>query len=234
MPSTGFGEGDNIPLDIYNNCWRILSVDENSGIVRIVSAGTPLRYYYGGYGPYYGSSNFTANFLDVEIGSNQNFSIASTGFKTNKSGNEKINKIADLKNLFMNEYTAVYNGSETCIVGSTTYNYTKGYPKVQIMTKDDLDSIYGYKVEIGTNLSDNDLIAIRCKDFNNEYAVIILPGSNENVLYNVGYQDGDLFGVTGFGGYEYSGAKVVVELEPNLVFLDEGTNINGVKAWHIK
>ena len=147
----------NYPQDNYAG-WRVLSIEGEGSetYIRLISAGVPLNYYH------YDTSattvtNLTTNFFSTPISSTlTQYNFYSCGFK-NSSGNV-ITNIVDLKTLFTNKYTQME--------GTT--------PKVQSITKEDLDKVYGSETSNGTSLVENDLLAIPCKSpENGQYATTI-------------------------------------------------------------
>ena len=152
----------NYPLDTYTG-WRVLSI-EGTGeetYLRLIPAGVPLNYYH------YGDSattvaNLTTGFFNTPINSTlTQYNFYSCGFK-DASGNA-ITNMDDLKTLFTNKYTQVE--------GTT--------PKVQSITKEDLDKVYGGVTSGGTSVASNDLLAIPCKSpEDSEYAQFWLAAAN--------------------------------------------------------
>lgn len=138
----------NIPQDKYK-AWRILSIEGegDNAYVKLVSAGVPLNYYH------YNTSatsveNLTTKFFNTSIESSRTqYKFYKCGFKT-ASGTE-ITDINSLKGLFTNEFTAIYASGESATYTDSTLGSTftnadvVGNPKVQAMTKADLDKVWG-------------------------------------------------------------------------------------------
>ena len=214
--------GTYIPKDEYAGKWRILDLgahnsdgtygtDENP--VRIVSAGVPLSYYH-----YNNSStsvtNLTTGFFSTPINTETktNYNYYKCGFK---NGSTALTDINDVKNLFNNNLTA--KNGET--------------PKVQAMTKADLDKVYDptetSTTSGGTYVKDakfDNMLAIPSKDKSEYYAYYWLASDIGNVslwfvLYN-GYVD---------SYHDYTcGVRPVVTLVPN-ISITKGTN----GAWNL-
>lgn len=127
------------------NGWRIISIDKENNIVKLVSAGIPLTYKYN-----YGNTSqtvetLTSNFLDDST------VFAEYGFKDNDDN--LINNTSDMKKLFLNEVTA----------------QKSGIPKVASITKNDLGEKFNGD-RWGT-FAGEDLFSIPCDELNeNEYA----------------------------------------------------------------
>lgn len=127
------------------NGWRIISIDKQNNVVKLVSAGIPLTYKYN-----YGNTSqnvetLTSNFLDDAT------VFVEYGFKDND--NNLINNTSDMKQLFLNEVTAQKSGS----------------PKVASITKNDLGEKFNGD-KWGT-FAGEDLFSIPCDELNeNEYA----------------------------------------------------------------
>lgn len=141
----------NIPQDKYKG-WRILSIEGegDNAYVKLVSAGVPLNYYH------YDTSatsveNLTTKFFNTSIESSiTRYKFYKCGFKT-ASGTE-ITDINSLKGLFTNEFTATYASGESATYTDSTLGSTftnadvVGNPKVQAMTKADLDKVWGSSI----------------------------------------------------------------------------------------
>ncbi len=148
----------NFPKDEYNG-WRILSIDTTNEIVRLISAGVPLNYKH--------SSNssasvtaLTSNFFSTPITSSTitDFNFYNSGFKGSETGTN-VTDINTVKSLFVNKFTALYEN---------------GNPKVQSMTKADVDKAVGYKITGGSYLGGNDLLAVPCRDASGKYSVTFM------------------------------------------------------------
>ena len=166
------------------------------------------------------------------------------GFKTQKNGTAVTN-ILDVKELFNNAYTAKYTSGESATYTDTALNRTftnsnvLGYPKVQSVTKEDFDKIWGSPVEGGTNISSNDLLAIPCKAPNaSEYATLWIPYSNpwedEDNLDEMFWinSDGEIHGYS----EQRSGVRVVVTLTSNVKYslAERSNSTDMVKTWDLE
>ena len=225
--STYNGTG-NIPRDEYNG-WRILSIDVENKIVRLVSAGVPINYSH-----YNNSStsvaNLTTSFFNTPITSTSitDYNFYQCGLKN--ADETAITNINDVKTLFTNNFTDIHGEGETYTDNGNTYTYTAGNPKVQSMTKADLEEVWGSTTVSGTDVSSNDLLAIPCEDPTSEYAVTWLSSASSS---------GNLWRVTSsgdMGDYSYNGprgVRLVVTLKSNIKFTPAETNINGTTTWNI-
>ena len=211
-----------IPKDEFAGKWRILDLGAHNSDgtygteekpVRIVSAGVPLSYYH-----YNNSStsvtNLTTGFFSTPINTETktNYNYYKCGFK---NGSTALTNINDVKNLFNNNLTA--KNGET--------------PKVQAMTKADLDKVYDptetSTTSSGTYVKDakfDNMLAIPSKDQSGYYAIYWLASaySSNNLWYvNNG----------GYVNYNYSnayGVRPVVSLVSN-ISITKGTN----GAWNL-
>ena len=226
--STYDGTG-NIPRDEYNG-WRILSVDEENKIVRLVSAGVPINYRHSGSNSSTSVANLTTNFFNTPITSTSitDYNFYQCGLKN--ADETAITNINDVKTLFTNNFTDIHGEGETYTDNGNTYTYTAGNPKVQSMTKADLEEVWGSTTVSGTDVSSNDLLAIPCEDPTSEYAVTWLSSASSS---------GNLWRVTSsgdMGDYSYNGprgVRLVVTLKSNIKFTPAETNINGTTTWNI-
>ena len=126
---------------------NIVEGEGDNAYVKLVSAGVPLNYYH------YDTSatsveNLTTKFFNTSIESSiTQYKFYKCGFKT-ASGTE-ITDINSLKGLFTNEFTATYASGESATYTDSTLGSTftnadvVGNPKVQAMTKADLDKVWG-------------------------------------------------------------------------------------------
>ena len=126
--------------------WRVLSI-EGSGdnqYVRLITAGVPLTYRHASASGAGATSvtKLTTEFFSTAITTSTNYTYQSCGFK-DASGNA-ITTIAQLKTLFTNEYTQI----------------SSGVPKVQSITKKDLEAVWGQTAENAEDVSSNDLLAV--------------------------------------------------------------------------
>ena len=214
--------GEYIPKDEYAGKWRILDLGANNSDgtygteenpVRIVSAGVPLSYYH-----YNNSStsvtNLTTGFFSTPINTETktNYNYYKCGFK---NGSTALTNINDVKNLFNNNLTA--KNGET--------------PKVQAMTKEDLDKVYDPTGAITTAATTyvidakfDNMLAIPSKDKSRYYARYWLASvSYTEHLWCVSI-DGRLY-----GDFEsHYGVRPVVSLVSN-ISITKGTN----GAWNL-
>lgn len=151
----------NIPQDKYNG-WRILSIEGegDNAYVRLISAGVPLNYKC--WEIMTSIENLTTKFFETSIESTLTRNrFYECGFKT--ASGTAITDINSLKGLFTNEFTATYASGESATYIDDTYVYesgthpsnhtftnanVEGYPKVQAMTKADLDKVLGTSASI--------------------------------------------------------------------------------------
>ena len=214
--------GTYIPKDEYAGKWRILDLgaqnsdgtygtEENP--VRIVSAGVPLSYYHNNNSST-SVTNLTTGFFSTPINTETktNYNYYKCGFK---NGSTALTNINDVKNLFNNNLTA--KNGET--------------PKVQAMTKADLDKVYDptetSTTSVGTDVKDakfDNMLAIPSKDQSSYYAYYWLASANDSYfLWNVddngrvNYYDSSTYGV-----------RPVVSLVSN-ISITKGTN----GAWNL-
>lgn len=137
-------------LNSYNNeykvkdeytGWRILSIDKQNNVVRLVSAGIPLTYGYG-----YGNTSqeiekLTSNFLDDST------VYQKYGFKEND--NDLITNNSVMKSLFLNNFT----------------KQKDNFPDVSSLTKKDIEGALGRGIGWG-NFIEWDLFSIPCNSLN--------------------------------------------------------------------
>ncbi len=204
-----------IPKDEFAGKWRILDLgahnsdgtygtEENP--VRIVSAGVPLSYYHGDTSST-SVTNLTTGFFSTPINTETKtyYNYYRCGFK---NGGTTLTNINDVKNLFNNNLTA--KNGET--------------PKVQAMTKADLDKVYdptgATTTAYSTYVKFYNMLAIPSKDQSGYYARYWLASAyNSNCLWYIRYSGDVNYYVSG-GAY---GVRPVVSLVPN-VSITKGTN----------
>ncbi len=209
--------GEHIPKDEFAGKWRILDLgDQNSdgtygteeNPVRIVAAGVPLSYQLGGT-PSKGVTNLTTGFFSTPINTETktNYNYYKCGFK---NGSTTLTNINDVKNLFNNTLTA--KNGET--------------PKVQVMTKEDLDKVYdptgvstpGYNTYV---IEFDNMLAIPSKNKSGYYVKCWLASINKaGYMWSVG-DDGRMVGND--GSWSAYGVRPVVTLVPN-ISITKGTN----------
>ena len=121
----------------------------------------------------------TTNFFSTAINSTStNYKFRKCGFK-NSSGTT-ITTISALKTLFNNSYTQTSSGT----------------PKVQAMTKADLDKVWGSTTENGEMLTTNNLLAIPSQTSGSYAAYHLATYTTYNslqYLWNVRYVGGIIF-----------------------------------------
>lgn len=159
--------------------WRVLSVSGNT--VRLVTAGIPMTYVH----PATSSSGttsvtaLTTNFFSTAINSTStNYKFRRCGFKD--SSGTTITSISGLKTLFTNDYTQISSGT----------------PKVQSMTKADLDAVWGSTTENGEYVTSNNLLAIPSQTSGSYAAYHLATYTTYNsyqYLWNVRYAGGVIF-----------------------------------------
>ena len=201
----------NYPRDEYTG-WRILSVDTTNNEVKLVSAGVPMSYYHGNDSST-SVTNLTTNFFSTPINSTvtQN-NFYQCGFKEAQDSATTISNIANLRTLFANSFTQV-NGE---------------IPKVQVMTKDELDAA---KTDVNSSdYKSSDLLAIPCKgNESSEYAQTWLASAyNDYYLWNVDY-GGDVYRSSS----NVRGARPVVSLKSGIKFAENENKINSTTTYDI-
>ena len=129
--------------------WRILSINEDDNVVRLVSSGIPLTYYYKYNTVKKSVEELTTGFMkDTTL-------FVNYGFKD--KNNNIISSTFEMKNLFLNKFTAKEDG----------------LPKVQSLLNSDIENISG-KISWGKFVGE-DLLAIPCDNKNEEkYATYYL------------------------------------------------------------
>ena len=213
------GSGTCIPKDEFAGKWRILDLGANNSDgtygteenpVRIVSAGVPLSYYHRETSST-SITNLTTGFFSTLINTETktSYNYYRCGFK---NGSTVLTNINDVKNVFNNNLTA--KNGET--------------PKVQAMTKEDLDKIYdptgettpSYNTYVKDAKFDN-MLAIPSKDQSGEYVYYWLASSDNNA-YRMWYVRG-WDGILGDFMNDVDGVRPVVTLVPN-ISITKGTN----------
>lgn len=222
-----------IPKDEYNG-WRILSIDTENEIVKLVSAGIPINYYHQNVNEI-SIPNLTSKFFSTLINSSIQtyYNFYKCGFKTSKYGTT-ITNINDLKTLFNNDFTEKYKDGETYTDDGKTYEYVLGNPKVRSITKEDIDKVLGKTSSEETQITmetNKDLLAIPCKDFPSNYAMFwfATTGKSNAQLYALDYNAGiSQYACNGVGGL-----RIVITLKPNIKFIKAEENINDTQTWNI-
>ena len=211
---------------IYSEClvnlngWRVLSKNEVTGEIKLVSAGIPLSLYKN-------NTEATCSSIISEMASTSTF--LNIGFSASQ---------ADGK--FIRNGFAIYDS----LIEAFTNKYTKinsGIPEVRSIMKEDADSIYQYFGEttnvIGNGVAVNDLkykelLAIPAITDGNYGHYWLANGAQDNsrlwLLFGSPI-DGEA-GRVGVGHYRENGVRPVVTLKPNIKSV--GRDING--AWDIE
>lgn len=181
--------------------WRVLSIDGSGDnkYVRLVTAGIPMTYVH----PAESSSGptsvtaLTTNFFSTAINSTStSYKFRRCGF-VNSSGTT-ISSISALKTLFTNDYTQTSSGT----------------PKVQAMTKADLDKVWGSTTENGEYVTSNNLLAIPSQTSGSYAAYHLATYTTYNslhYLWNVRYAGGVIFTNTEHGIRPVVTLKTTVE-----------------------
>ena len=96
--------GGYYPNDKYANKWRIISIDEETNEVKLISAGVPLNYYHNN-NANQSVTNLTTDFFKTEIKNEkpEQYKFFKSGFKGNDGNN--VTTMDEVKQLFNNEYT---------------------------------------------------------------------------------------------------------------------------------
>ena len=238
--SESFGTAKDIPADTYTG-WRVLSIEGTGDgqYIRLVSAGVPLNYFHPGNYSVTSVENLTTKFFSTPINSTlTEYSFYSCGFKTAQNG-MLVTSISDVMGLFNNVYTSKYGIGESATYTDDVLNQTftnsnvAGQPKVQSITKRDLDAVFGTTTTYETDISSNDLFAIPCKEPENlEYAKTWLAlAMTPSVMWGTSSEGTPI----GFA-YETLGVRCVVSLAPNIRFsLAEGSNsTDTLKTWNLE
>ena len=235
------------PVGTYTG-WRVLSIEGtgDSQYIKLVSAGVPLNYYHG-----YDSSNnsaalsvenLTTKFFNIPINSTlTKYNFYKSGFKTALDGTA-VTSISDVMELFNNIYTAKYKEGESAIYIDNYLNQTftnsnvVGQPKVQSITKEDLDLVMGLTTANGTNIVRLDnLFAIPCEDQTtySKYAQTFLASACNNAqLWRI-VNSGTTYNR---GSSVTNGIRCTVLLTANVKYsLANGSNsTDTVKIWDIE
>lgn len=220
-----------IPKDEYNG-WRILSIDATSETVRLVSAGIPLLFRHKNVGSKTKTSvrRLTAQFFSTPITPSTNFAFSNCSFKTSEKGT-LITDIEDLKTLFTNELTEIYVEGETYTDDDNTYTYIKDNPKVQSLTKNDVDAVWGSTTSTTTSINTNDLLAIPRKDSPSEYVQTWLASTYSYSAGRLYYVNSN--GIVSNNGFSNFGIRPVVTLKSKVKFKPAKDNINNTQTWNI-
>lgn len=220
-----------MPKDEYNG-WRILSIDSKNKVVKLISAGVPLNYYHRDVNAT-SIGNLTTNFFNTPIGSGY-YSFNNCGFKTAKDGT-MISNINDLKVLFTNEFTQLYGEGEIYTDNGNTYMYTKENPKVQSITKHDIDNLLGMTTEHGTTIN-NDILLILNKDTSSSPVNYWTVAANNDGrgIYAISGTGVDSIYMEGNSCFGACGVRPVVYLKSNIKFTKSENKINGITTWDIE
>lgn len=220
-----------MPKDEYNG-WRILSIDSKNKVVKLISAGIPLNYYHRDINAT-SVGNLTTNFFNTPIAS-EYYSFYNCGFRTAKDGTT-ISNINDLKVLFTNEFTQLYGEGEIYTDNGNTYMYTKGNPKVQSITKHDIDNLLGMTTEHGTTIN-NDILLILNKDTSSSPVNYWTVAANNDGrgIYAISGTGVDSIYMEGNACMGACGVRPVVYLKSNIKFTKSENKINGITTWDIE
>ena len=219
------------PADKYNG-WRILSIDTTNQTVRLISAGVPISYRHRN-DNITSVGNLTANFFTTAVNTAE-YNFYGSGFKTAQNGTT-ITNINDVKTLFTNDYTQNYGSGETYIDNGNTYTYPQGNPKVQSMTKDDMDMLLGITTTNGTNLQNaNDLLVLPTKGNSSESMLIWTVATNDDGTGMGIYGIANDYSVVSGASYCVLGVRPVVTLKTNVKFVKASNNINNTQTWNIE
>ena len=195
------------------NGWRVMSIDDDTGTILLVSAGVPLTLY--------NSVDATAVSTAEKLTStseflNISFTTAQTDGKFRKNG---FAEYTSLINTFTNKYTVI----------------NSDIPEVRSITKADLDALYQY---FGGNGETEYVTYV--DDVNYKELLAIPSTTQEYWAYYwlaTAYDDEALWGVIGYNGnaLAYSsgheiGVRPVVTLKPNIKAT--GKDLDG--AWNIE
>ncbi len=174
----------NTPADKYKG-WRILSVDSDAGVVRLVSSGVPLVYCHGS-DAIASLSNLTTGFLDTPINSTRTIgTFYECGFKTAVENGTNITDITSLKNLFDNDFTALSSDG-------------RGNPAVQALSLNDVLAVSG-PYHSYYYIYDWDLLAVPCSEpRSGGYAPLLLA-----TRYASSGNTHTMWGTTSAGGLDY-------------------------------
>lgn len=200
--------GTYIPKDTYAGKWRVLSIEGSgdSKYVRLVSAGVPLSYRHAALATTSGATsvtNLTTNFFGTSISTaSANFTYNSCGFK-NSSGTT-LTTMSQVQSLFTNDYTQT----------------SSGVPKVQAMTKADLDSVLGSTSVNETDVRSNDLLAIPSKDQSSGYGSYYLATATGGYYLWASYQSGYIVYT-----YSFQGIRPVVTLKTTVETTGQSNSI---------
>ena len=202
-------ESKYMPNEKYSGKWRIMSIDENG--MKIVSAGIPLTYCNGEYSTI-SAANLTTGFFTTAISDTGN-TYRECGF----AGTD----ISQIQELFKNNYTALDES---------------GVPKVQAMTKDNVDEVYGSETKSGTYIKEFDLLSIRTNNDETKYTYYWLgqpdwEQGHGGALYMI---DASQIVNSTYGSLEYVfGVRPVVTLVSNIDLSYKGINDDGITEWHL-
>lgn len=222
------------PKDNYNG-WRILSIDQENRSVRLISAGIPLSYNHKDVNNV-SVYNLRVNFFSTPIMQSTYYSFDSCVFKTAKNGTT-ITNISDLKLLFANNFTSVYAEGETYTDNGKTYTYTAGNPKVQSITKEDIDTLLGYTTENATSFdTTNDLLIIESTGTSFSVVPFYTASANSDGIgmYAIGNDANNNPIMVDGACWGSCGVRPVVTLKTNVKFTKANSNINNTQTWDIE
>ena len=214
---TDYADGVSLICMAKLNGWRVLSKDEETGEISLISAGVPLSLAK--------DNNATAETIASQLSStskflNINFAINQADGCFKENGFSKYGYHNEgLINAFTNKYTKINNG----------------IPEVRSITKDDVVYIYQYfggtsdVVIDGSDVSDakfKEMLLIPSSTSGYGSFYWLATSLNNINLYTI---RGSLK-VVGAGNYAILGVRPVVTLKPNIKAL--GTNLDG--TWKIE
>jgi len=223
-----------IECDDNYNSWRIVDINYENNTIKIISEGIPVKYRY--------ILNETKNCvknLNVNLFDNEDVFIY--GFKDNNN-ETNVTTNAQMKQLFINNYTALYNIGDTIvykdkILGDLENTINQVTPKVYAINREATEKILGGKsVANHINIKENDLLAI--KNGQSLYArYFIASGYDNKHIWTI--NDGTIFGsgwvIGGDPEYVDIGIRLVVELKFNLpIELDKENSYSGKNIWNLK
>ncbi|MBQ8379821.1 MAG: BspA family leucine-rich repeat surface protein, partial [Clostridia bacterium] len=206
VPHAFYKNEPTVGSDAILHGWRVLSKDKENGIVKLVSAGVPLSFYFGSSEATVIANKLasTTEFLNIDFAYRTSGYFDTNGFSTYNS----------LVDAFTNKYTVI----------------NSDIPEVRSMTKDDVDNLYQYfnnttktpaYAEMLNDIKYKDMLAIPGSLSHSPYYLATVY-AYDSKLYNVGL---DLYSHEN----HMLGVRPVVTLRPDVKAI--GQNING--AWDI-
>ena len=231
--------GGYYPNDKYANKWRIISIDEETNEVKLISAGVPLNYYHNN-NANQSVTNLTTDFFKTEIKNEkpEQYKFFKSGFKGNDGNN--VTTMDEVKQLFNNEYTKKRED-----VNET--------PEVRSITKEDFDKVakillneegnprttyyYQYNKYYEKNEDLYDLLIVPAKNDESgskHYSSIWLASSyNNRYLWYMRYNGEVYRNFQNYIEYYIGGVRPVVTLESNIKFTQANSNEKWTTTWDI-